>query len=81
MTLVSFTNWTFTNHGVYICSHNEYFEYILDDLGYMGEDMFVMHHIERHELVLRIHMDVIKTYDKMHESLTSHFILRFDFWF
>jgi hypothetical protein len=47
----------------------------------MGEDMFVMHRIERHELMFGIHMDVIKTYNKMHEGLTSHFILRFDFLF
>jgi hypothetical protein len=61
--------------------HNGYFECLLDDLGYMGEDMFVMQRIERHELVLEIHMDVIKTYNKMHESLPFHFILRFDFGF
>jgi hypothetical protein len=43
----------------------------------MGEDMFVMCHIGRHELVLKIHMDVVRAYNKIHVGLTFHSILRF----
>jgi hypothetical protein len=43
----------------------------------MGEDMFVMRHIGKHELAHGVHMDVIKAYNKMHANLTSHSILKF----
>jgi hypothetical protein len=49
----------------------------VNDPGYMGEDMFVMHHIGRRELALGIHMDVVNTYNKMRASLPFHSILRF----
>jgi hypothetical protein len=32
--------------------------------------MFVMCRIKRHELVLKVPMDVIRAYNKMHVSLT-----------
>jgi len=48
----------------------------LGDPSYMGEDMFVMCHIGRHELAHEVHMDVIKAYNNMHASLTSHSILK-----
>jgi hypothetical protein len=37
----------------------------LDDLNYMGEDMLLMHDIRRCELVPRVHMDVVRAYNKM----------------
>jgi len=38
--------------------------------------MFMMHHIEKHELTPKIHMIVVRAHNKMHACLTSHFILR-----
>jgi hypothetical protein len=43
----------------------------------MGEDMFVMCNIGKHELAFGVHMYVVKTYNKLHVGLTFHFILRF----
>ncbi len=43
----------------------------------MGEDMFVMHHGGRRELVPKVHVDVVKVYNKIHACLTSNSILRF----
>jgi hypothetical protein len=44
----------------------------------MGEEMFMMPHIRRCELVPKVHMDAIDTYNKMHacfsKNLTSHSI-------
>jgi hypothetical protein len=37
----------------------EYFKYLLGDPNYMGECMFMMHHIKRCELVPRVHVDVV----------------------
>jgi hypothetical protein len=54
----------------------EYFEYLLGDPSYMGEDMFVICRIGRRELMLGIHMDVVRAYNKMHASLTFHSILQ-----
>jgi len=42
----------------------------------MGEDMFVMCYIGRHELAFKVHMDVVRAYNKMHGSLPFHSILR-----
>jgi hypothetical protein len=41
----------------------------LDDLGYMGEEIFVMHHIKKCEFVLKIDLDVIKVFKKMHACI------------
>jgi len=38
----------------------------------MGEEMFAMYHIGRCELVLGIHMDVVRAYKNMHVGLTFH---------
>jgi hypothetical protein len=43
----------------------------------MDEEMFMMCCIGRHELAPKIPMDVVKAYNKIHASLTFHFILRF----
>jgi hypothetical protein len=50
---------------------------LLGDPCYMSEDMFVMRCIRRCELVLRVHMDVVKVYNKIDACLTFHSILRF----
>jgi hypothetical protein len=43
----------------------------------MGEDMFVMRHGGKRELVPKVHVDVVKVYNKIHACLTSNSILRF----
>ncbi len=43
---------------------DEYFEYLFRDLGYMGEEMFVMRHLGTHELALGHDLDVVGTYKK-----------------
>ncbi len=54
-------NWhQFFLHG------DEYFEYLLGDLGYVGEEMFIMRRIGRHEISPNANKDAIKTYNKMH---------------
>jgi hypothetical protein len=45
---------------------NEYFEYILGDPSYLGEDMFVMCQFGRHELTLGHEQNEINAYNKMH---------------
>jgi len=37
----------------------DYFEYFLDDLGYLREDTFIMHMIGRREVVLIINQPII----------------------
>ncbi len=49
----------------------------MGNFGYMGEDMFVIHHDGRRELVPKVHVDVVKVYNKIHACLTSNSILRF----
>jgi hypothetical protein len=44
---------------------DEYFEYLLGDLSYIGEDMFLMCDIKRFELAPEVHMDVVRAYNKM----------------
>jgi hypothetical protein len=44
---------------------DEYFEYLLGDLGYLGEDMFIMKRIRRCEIGPNVDQDVIRTYNKM----------------
>jgi len=53
-----YANWR--NHFTYM---NEYFEYLLGDLSYMGEKMWS---IGRHELFLNTHLGTMKAYNKMH---------------
>jgi hypothetical protein len=45
---------------------NEYFEYLLGDFSYLGEKMFIMRRIGRHEIGFNADQDVIRTYIKMH---------------
>jgi hypothetical protein len=47
---------------------NEYFEYLLGDPSYLGEDMFVMCWLGRHELTPRHDQNAINVYNKMHVS-------------
>jgi hypothetical protein len=67
------TNWR--QHFVHT---NEYFEYLLGNPMYMGEDMFVMQCIGRHKLAFGINLAIIVAYNKMHACIlkksTSHFI-------
>jgi hypothetical protein len=42
------------------------YEYLLGDLAYMGDEMFIMHYIGSHELMFGIHLNAIKAYNKMH---------------
>jgi hypothetical protein len=45
---------------------DEYFEYLLGDNGYLGEEMFIMKRIRRCDISLNVDQDAIKTYNKMH---------------
>jgi hypothetical protein len=44
---------------------DEYFEYLLSNLGYMGKEMIVICCIGRHELILGIDLDVVRVYKKI----------------
>lgn len=48
---------------------NEYFEYLLDDLGYMGKETFVMHRIRKCEFIPKTNLDVIKVFKKVHACI------------
>ncbi len=45
---------------------DEYFEYLLGDLGYLGEDMFIMKRIGRCDIGFNVDQNAIRTYNKMH---------------
>ncbi len=45
---------------------DEYFEYLLGYPSYLGEEMFIMKRIRRHEIGLNADQDTIKAYNKMH---------------
>lgn len=47
---------------------DDYFEYLLNDPNYMGEEMFIMKHIGRKELTLNANQNAFKTYNKMNVS-------------
>jgi len=47
---------------------DEYFEYLVGDHGYMGKDMFIMHHIGWRELAFEVVLDIMRAYNKMHAS-------------
>jgi hypothetical protein len=68
MTLISFANRASTIHGVNFVHIDEYFQYLLGGLGYLGKELFVMCYIGRLELALRVHMDVIEVYNNMHHG-------------
>jgi hypothetical protein len=45
---------------------DEYFEYLLGDPNYLGENMFIMKRIGRGEIGLNANQDAIRTDNKMH---------------
>ncbi len=45
---------------------DEYFEYLLGNLGYIGEEMFITRRIGKHEIGLNADQNVIRAYNKMH---------------
>jgi hypothetical protein len=45
---------------------DEYFKYLLGDLGYLGEEMFIMRRIGRCEIGPNANQDVIRAYNKIH---------------
>ncbi len=45
---------------------NEYFEYLLKDLGYLDEEMFIMCWFGKYEFVPRHDQNVINAYNKVH---------------
>jgi hypothetical protein len=47
---------------------DEYFEYLLEDPSYFGEEMFVMCQLGRHELSFMHDQNLINVYNKMHVS-------------
>ncbi len=55
----------------YFVHTNEYFEYLLGDLNYMGRDLFVMCCIGRHEMTFKVNLNVIKVYNKMHVAFVN----------
>ncbi len=50
----------------YFIHEENYFELLLGDPNYMGEEMFIMKRIERWELAPNSNLDAIQTYNKMH---------------
>jgi hypothetical protein len=63
-----YANWH--NHFTHM---DEYFEYLLGDLSYMREIMFIMQWIGQHELSLDTHPGTMKAYNQMHaEYKLSH---------
>jgi hypothetical protein len=44
---------------------DEYIEYLLGNLDYMGKEMFMMCCIVRRELILGIDLDVVRAYKKI----------------
>jgi hypothetical protein len=52
----------------YFIHDNEYFEFLLGDPRYMGEEMFMMWRIGRHEIIPNANMDAVHAYNKMHAS-------------
>jgi hypothetical protein len=47
---------------------DDYFGYLLGNPNYMGEDMFIMHRIERWELTPNVDHVVMRAYNKIHAS-------------
>jgi hypothetical protein len=45
---------------------NEYFEYLLSDSNYIGEEMFVMWNFKKYELVFNYDLNEMHLYNKMH---------------
>jgi hypothetical protein len=47
---------------------DDYFEYLLGDPSYMGEEIFVMRQLGRRELALRHDLEAMHAYNKTHVS-------------
>ncbi len=58
-----------TNWCQHFIHRNKYFKYLLGEPWYMGEDIFMMRQIEKHELAPRTNLLVIIVYNKMHASI------------
>jgi len=56
----------YKNWRRYFTHSDEYFEYLLGDPGYVGEDMFIMRRIGRRETVEDGEMSVIDAFNSMH---------------
>jgi hypothetical protein len=56
-------------HKLVFDTTDEYFEYLLGDLRYMGKDMFVMQCIGKCELAPRANLVAIAAYNKMHVNI------------
>ncbi len=62
----SYMNSICTKLASIFCNTNDYFEYLLNDLSSMGEEMFVMWHLKRCELTFGHDLNVMHAYNKMH---------------
>jgi hypothetical protein len=47
---------------------NEYFEYVLGDLGHLGEEILVVHWLGKCECALGHDQNIANAYDNMHAS-------------
>jgi len=56
----------YKNWRQYFMHGDDYFEYLLGDPSYMGEEMFIMQKIGWHELVLDDDHVVMRAYNKTH---------------
>ncbi len=45
---------------------DQYFEYLLEDLDYLSEEMLIMNRIKKHGVASNVDQDVIKAYNIMH---------------
>ncbi len=54
------------NWQQYFTHDNEYFELLLGDPRYMGEEMFTLRRIGRHDIAPNANMDIVHAYNKMH---------------
>ncbi len=59
-------NLNYIRVGVIFLHGDEYFEYLLGDPGYLGEEMFIMRRIGRCQIRLNANQDAIRAYNKMH---------------
>jgi hypothetical protein len=46
-----------------------YFEYLLNNLDYKGEETFIMCHIGKHKVTPKIDIDAIMAYNKMNANV------------
>jgi len=65
MTLPFCFNLSYIRINVNFLHGDEYFEYLLGDPGYLGEEMFIMWRIGRCEIGLNVDQNAIKAYNKM----------------